>query len=156
MLVRGPTLAASMSQYLVDRITATANIHVRTRTEVAAAAGTTHLEELTLADRAAGVTETVPAQWLFLFIGAQPRTDWLGPEVCRDGHGFIVTGPDLLDHPNLKRSWPLTRAPYHLESSVPGVFVAGDTRANSGKRVAAAVGEGAMAVMLIHRYLDQS
>jgi thioredoxin reductase (NADPH) len=155
ILVRGPSLAASMSQYLVDRIAVTTNIRVRTRTEVVAAFGETHLEELTLADRGTEATESVPAQWLFLFIGAQPRTDWLGPEVCRDGHGFIVTGPDLIDHPNFKQSWPLARAPYHLESSVPGVFVAGDARANSGKRVASAVGEGAMAVMLIHRYLEQ-
>ncbi|KQU69076.1 fused response regulator/thioredoxin-disulfide reductase [Phycicoccus sp. Root101] len=156
MLVRGPNLAASMSQYLADRIAATANIRVKTRTEVIGASGTTHLEQLTLADHGTGVAETVPAQWLFLFIGAQPRTDWLGPDVCRDRHGFIVTGPDLIDHPDFRRSWPLPRSPYHLESSAPGVFVAGDSRANSGKRVASAVGEGAMAVMLINRYLAQS
>ncbi len=89
----------------------------------------------------------MPADWLFVFIGAEPHTDWLGGEVVRDGHGFVVTGPDLAD------GWPLPRPPYALETSVPGVFAAGDVRLDSMKRVASAVGEGAMAVHLVHRYL---
>jgi thioredoxin reductase (NADPH) len=141
-----------MSRYLVDRITAAPGIEVRCRTEIAAAHGDGHLESLTLVDRDTGEREDVPASWLFAFIGAAPRTDWLGPDVARNDRGFVVTGQDLL---RLERSagWPLTRSPYALETSVPGVFAAGDVRLDSMKRVASAVGEGAMAVYLVHRYL---
>ncbi len=90
-----------------------------------------------------------------MFIGAAPLTDWLDGVVVRDERGFVVTGPDLLVDGELPSGWPLDRPPYHLESSVPGVFVAGDVRAESAKRVASAVGEGAMAVMLVHRYLEK-
>ncbi|HET8562068.1 MAG TPA: FAD-dependent oxidoreductase [Marmoricola sp.] len=150
MLVRGPTLDATMSRYLVDRIEATPTIEVRLATEVVAAGGDGHLEALTLADRSTGVEEEVPASWLFVFIGAAPRTDWLGAEVVRDGHGFVVTGQDL---DRAGGRWPLERAPYPLETSVPGVFAAGDVRLDSMKRVASAVGEGAMAIYHVHRYL---
>jgi thioredoxin reductase (NADPH) len=125
---------------------------VRYGCEVVAARGDGHLEVLTLADRISGVTEEVPASWLFIFIGASPRTEWLGPQVVRDERGFVVTGQDLLGPGNAGR-WPLTRAPFALETSVPGVFAAGDVRLDSMKRVASAVGEGAMSIYLVHRYL---
>jgi thioredoxin reductase (NADPH) len=97
----------------------------------------------------------VDAQWLYLFIGAEPLTGWLDGVVVRDPRGFVVTGPDLSARGERPRGWPLDRMPYYLETSVPGVFVAGDARAESAKRVASAVGEGAMAVMLVHRYLEK-
>jgi thioredoxin reductase (NADPH) len=149
LVVRGPDLLATMSTYLVDRILASPTITVRTGTEVGAAAGDGHLERLTLVERATGDREDVEASWLFVFIGASPRTDWLG-EVARDRHGFVLTGPEVVtsDAP-----WSLARAPFALETSVPGVFAAGDVRLESMKRVASAVGEGAMSIYLIHRYL---
>ncbi|HET7358144.1 MAG TPA: FAD-dependent oxidoreductase [Nocardioidaceae bacterium] len=152
MVVRAGSLEATMSRYLYERIESSPNIEVRLRTEVVAARGDGHLEALTLADRAAGTEEEVPAGWLFVFIGASPRTDWLGAGVTRDDKGFVVTGNDLLGFPHADR-WPLTRAPFALETSVPGVFAAGDVRLDSMKRVASAVGEGAMSVYLVHRYL---
>ena len=150
MVVRGEGLEASMSRYLVDRIEAAPNVQVRTHSEVAACAGDGHLEHLTLRDRKTGETDVVDASWLFVFIGASPRTDWLGSQVVRDDHGFVVTGPELAarDH-----RWTMARPPFPLETSVPGVFAAGDVRLDSMKRVASAVGEGAMAVYLVHRYL---
>ena len=155
ILVRGSSLEKSMSYYLVKRIADIPNISVRTCTEVIGASGEDHLEHLTLRSTATGATETVDAQLLFLFIGAAPLTDWLDGVVVRDGRGFVVTGPDLSPGGERPRGWPLDRMPYYLETSVPGVFVAGDARAESAKRVASAVGEGAMAVMLVHRYLEK-
>jgi thioredoxin reductase (NADPH) len=141
LLVRGSSLEKSIT--------------VRTGTEVIGASGQDHLEGLTLRDTAMGITETVDAQWLYLFIGAEPLTDWLDGVVVRDAKGFVVAGPDLSPGGERPCGWPLDRMPYHLETSVPGVFVAGDARAESAKRVASAVGEGAMAVMLVHRYLEK-
>jgi thioredoxin reductase (NADPH) len=155
MLVRGSSLEKSMSYYLIKQIADIPNISVRTCTEVIEASGEDHLEHLTLRSTATGATETVDAQLLFLFIGAAPLTDWLDGVVARDGRGFVVTGPDLSPGGERPRGWPLDRVPYYLETSVPGVFVAGDARAESAKRVASAVGEGAMAVMLVHRYLEK-
>ena len=155
MLVRGSTLRTSMSSYLVDHIDATPNVRVRTGTTVVEAHGTDHLEGLTLLDAATGEKESVDTSWLFIFIGAAPRTDWLDESVQRDEHGFVFAGPDLLVDGRRPSGWTLDRDPYHLETSVPGVFVAGDVRADSVKRVASAVGEGAMAVMLVHRYLER-
>jgi thioredoxin reductase (NADPH) len=155
ILVRGPSLERSMSYYLVQQIGGIPEISVRTCTEVIAAEGTDHLESLTLRDTSTGSTEMVSAQWLFLFIGAAPLTDWLDGVVVRDERGFVIAGPDLSVEGERPRGWELDRAPYHLETSVPGVFVAGDARAESAKRVASAVGEGAMAVMLVHRYLEK-
>ncbi|HEX9542669.1 MAG TPA: FAD-dependent oxidoreductase [Streptosporangiaceae bacterium] len=155
ILVRGPSLERSMSYYLVQQIGGMSTISVRTCTEVIAAEGTDHLESLTLRDTSTGSTEIVSAQWLFLFIGAAPLTDWLDGVVVRDERGFVIAGPDLSIEGERPRGWELDRAPYHLETSVPGVFVAGDARAESAKRVASAVGEGAMAVMLVHRYLEK-
>jgi thioredoxin reductase (NADPH) len=153
ILVRGPSLQKSMSYYLIKQIEDIPNIKVRTCTEVIAAEGDDHLERLTLRNTADGSTETVPAQLLFLFIGAAPLCDWLDGVVERDAKGFVIAGPDLgTDRP---RDWDLDRMPYHLETSVPGVFVAGDARSDSAKRVASAVGEGALAVMLVHRYLEK-
>ena len=152
LVVRAGTLDATMSQYLVQRITSSPTIEVRYRSEVVAARGDGHLEALTLADRDSGATEEVSSSWLFVFIGASPRTGWLGPDVVRDELGFVVTGHDLLA-PTHPQRWPLTRAPFALETSVPGVFAAGDVRLDSMKRVASAVGEGAMSVYLVHRYL---
>ncbi len=155
ILVRGPSLERSMSYYLIQQIGEIGNLSVRTCTEVTAAEGSDHLESLTLRDTSTGATETVSAQWLFLFIGAAPLTDWLDGVVARDERGFVIAGPDLSVDGDRPRGWELDRAPYHLETSVPGIFVAGDARAESAKRVASAVGEGAMAVMLVHRYLEK-
>ncbi|HET9973549.1 MAG TPA: FAD-dependent oxidoreductase [Streptosporangiaceae bacterium] len=155
LLVRGPSLERSMSYYLIKQIADVPNISVRTCTEVVEAAGEDHLESLTLRDSASGSTETVSAQLLFLFIGAAPLTDWLDGVVMRDSAGFVVAGPDLSVGGERPRGWELDRMPYHLETSVPGVFVAGDARSESAKRVASAVGEGALAVMLVHRYLEK-
>ena len=153
MLVRGGSLELSMSYYLIQQIAGIENISVRTCTEVIEAQGDGHLEQLVLRDLNTGATESVDAGQLFIFIGAAPRTGWLDGVVARDGHGFIVSGPDL-NQAEHKPGWPLDRSPYHLETSVPGVFAAGDVRSDSAKRVASAVGEGAMAVMLVHRYLE--
>ena len=155
MLVRGPSLTASMSSYLIDQIEAAPNVTVRTGVTVCEAHGTDHLEGLTVLDVATGAKEQVVTSWLFVFIGAAPRTDWLDESVSRDEHGFVYAGPDLLVDGERPEGWALERDPYHLETSVPGVFVAGDVRADSVKRVASAVGEGAMAVMLVHRYLER-
>ncbi|MGH3422498.1 MAG: NAD(P)/FAD-dependent oxidoreductase, partial [Streptosporangiaceae bacterium] len=150
-----PSLRSSMSYYLVEQIERIPHISVRTCTEVADAQGDGHLERITLRDSGTGDTETMDAQWLFVFIGAAPLTGWLDGVVQRDERGFVLTGPDLVTEGQQPAGWPLDRAPYHLETSVPGVFVAGDVRAESAKRVASAVGEGAMAVMLVHRYLER-
>ena len=152
MLVRSDSLEKSMSKYLVERIRGAENIEVRLQTEVVGGRGDDHLEAITVADRASGTEEEAPTNWVFVFIGASPRTDWLGADVARDEKGFLVTGPDLLARKDGPR-WPLTRPPYLLETSVPGVFAAGDVRLDSMKRVASAVGEGAMSVYLVHRYL---
>jgi thioredoxin reductase (NADPH) len=155
LLVRGPSLERSMSYYLIQQIEGIDNITVRTCTEIIQADGDGHLEQLTLRNTANGSTETVDAGMVFVFIGAAPLTDWLDGVVVRDDHGFVVAGPDLSVSGEKPPGWQLDRAPYHLETSVPGVFVAGDARAESAKRVASAVGEGAMAVMLVHRYLEK-
>jgi thioredoxin reductase (NADPH) len=152
LLVRGAALEDTMSLYLVARIRAAQNIDVRLRSEVVAARGDGHLEALTVADRDTGAKEELLTSWLFVFIGASPRTEWLGSAVVRDEKGFVITGQDLLTSPKAQ-SWTLSRAPFALETSVPGVFAAGDVRLDSMKRVASAVGEGAMSVYLVHRYL---
>lgn len=153
MLIRGSSLTAEMSAYLIEQIEANPRIEVRLDTEIAAAAGNTHLERLTLRTRSTGALEEVPATWLFAFIGADPATTWLGPAFARDAKGYLLTGPDIATVTGDSSPWPLSRAPLHLETTVPGVFAAGDVRAFTGHRVAAAVGEGSMAVMLVHKYL---
>jgi thioredoxin reductase (NADPH) len=154
LLVRGDSLEASMSYYLIQQLASIDNVHVRTRSEVVAARGGDHLEEITICDRKQGTQTTVSCGFLFVFIGAEPRTDWLGDTVARDGRGFVYTGPDLLANGARPPGWDRDRDPFYLECSVPGIFAAGDVRANSVKRVASAVGEGAMAVTLVHRYLE--
>ncbi|AYJ51153.1 FAD-dependent oxidoreductase [Rhodococcus sp. P1Y] len=153
ILIRAQSLEASMSYYLIKQIEEHPRITVRTCTEVVGVDGDDHLETITLHNRVTDTDETVAAQYLFLFIGAAPRTDWLDGFVVRDEHGFVVTGPDLVVDGKGPRGWDRDRLPHHLETSVPGVFAAGDVRSDSAKRVASAVGEGAMAVMLVHRYL---
>ena len=154
MLVRAESLADSMSDYLIREIDATPHIDVCYRVQVAGGTGTGtgHLQSLVLQDTASGARRTVPADALFVLIGSQPRTDWLGQSVARDQWGFILTGPDLLV--NTGRRWPPGRLPLPLETSLPGVFAAGDVRAGSVKRVASAVGEGAVTIPLVHRYLQ--
>ena len=154
IVVRGPSLERSMSHYLIQQIAELPNVRLRTGSEVVGASGNDHLERLRIADRETGTEEEVVASWLFVFIGAAPCTDWLGKEVLRDDNGFVLTGPDLLVDGQLLPDWPRERQPYFLETSVPGVFAAGDVRTQSVKRVASAVGEGAMAVTLVHRYLE--
>ncbi|HVR96556.1 MAG TPA: FAD-dependent oxidoreductase [Thermoanaerobaculia bacterium] len=157
MLVRGDSLSKGMSQYLVDQIEETPNIEVRFRASVAEARGGEHLEELVIAGAGTGGKETVPARSLFIFIGAQPRTGWLQGVIERDEHGFILSGPDLPKGSDGRRprGWPLDRDPFLLETSAPGVFVAGDVRHGSIKRVASGVGEGSIAVSFIHQYLSR-
>ena len=154
ILVRAPSLAASMSDYLIRQIGAAPNIDVRYHVQVAGGTGTGagHLQSLVLEDTATGARRTVPADALFVLIGAQPRTEWLGETVARDRQGFIRTGPDL--PASTRASWPPGRPPLPLETSLPGVFAAGDVRRGSVKRVAAAVGEGAATIPLVHRYLQ--
>lgn len=154
LLIRGADLTASMSRYLIDQLERIDRITVHPHTAVVGGSGQDHLERLTLCDTRTGESRSVDTSWLFIFIGAEPRTDWLDGVLVRDPRGFIVTGPDLLAGGRRPAGWSLSRDPYHLETSVPGVFAAGDVRAESVKRVASAVGEGAMAVSLVHRYLE--
>jgi thioredoxin reductase (NADPH) len=156
MLVRGGGLAASMSQYLIEEIAEQPTITVRAHSQVVEACGDASLERLVIADSATGERETVPARALFIFIGALPRTDWLDGAVQRDAQGFLLSGPDLKrDDKGRIPGWTLDRDPFLLETSVPGVFVAGDVRHRSIKRVASGVGEGSIAVQFIHQYLSK-
>jgi thioredoxin reductase len=154
VLVRAPSLADSMSDYLIRQISAVPNIDVHYHVQVADGTGTGHLQSLVLEDTTTGQRRTVPADALFVLIGAQPRTQWLGQAVARDRRGFILTGPDLPASTHTR--WLAGRPPLPLETSLPGVFAAGDIRRGSVKRVASAVGEGAAAIPLIHRYLAQA
>ncbi|MEV0714230.1 FAD-dependent oxidoreductase [Asanoa sp. NPDC050611] len=154
ILVRGDGLTRTMSRYLIDQIESHDNIEVHSYTEVSEADGDEHLERLVLRDTRDGSTRPVDTSWLFIFIGAEPRTDWLDGVITRDDHGFVITGPDLIAGGSRPVGWTMPRDPYHLECSVPGVFAAGDVRSDSVKRVASAVGEGAMAISLVHRYLE--
>ncbi|MFI6364647.1 FAD-dependent oxidoreductase [Nocardia sp. NPDC050630] len=153
LMVRADSLDKSMSHYLIQQIAQIPNIQVHTDTEVIAADGDDHLQQIVLRNNRTGAEEKAEAERLFLFIGAAPQTDWLDGVVKRDEAGYVLAGPDLLVDGTRPAGWELPRPPHHLETSVPGVFVAGDVHADSAKRVASAVGEGAMAVMLVHRYL---
>lgn len=137
-----------MSHYLVRELEATPNVEVKLGTSVVGGQGNGRLGQLTLLEASTGEEETVVADGLFVLIGARPHTDWLPPELARDSRGFLLAGGDLSDH----EAWPLDRAPLLLETSMPGVFAAGDVRHGSVKRVASAVGEGSIAVQLVHHY----
>jgi thioredoxin reductase (NADPH) len=153
MLIRGPSLAEKMSAYLVNEIEATDLIDVRPHTDVVNGGGDRRLESLTVRDSVTGTTETLAAGALFVLIGATPHTGWLPDSVARDERGFILTGRDALTV-GARHRWPLDRPPLPLETSLPGVFAVGDVRHRSTKRVASAVGEGAVAIQLVHEYFD--
>jgi thioredoxin reductase (NADPH) len=148
IVARGDALESTMSTYLVNEIEVNGRIEVRTETDIVDGGGESRLEWLEMAHRVTGEWSRVPASGLFVLIGTETRTDWLPAEIQRDDHGFVLTGTDLD-----RTTWPLTRPPFALETSAPGVFAAGDVRANGVKRVAAAAGEGAVSVPMIHRYL---
>lgn len=154
LLVRGDSLAKSMSEYLIAGLRAMQNVSVRLGAEVVGGEGDDQLEAIVVRDRSSGAVERIPAAGLFVMIGAEPRTEWVDGTVERDERGFILTGDDLGPGRNGTGSWPLDRAPALLETSVPGVFAAGDVRHASVKRVTTAMGEGATVVQLIHRYLE--
>jgi thioredoxin reductase (NADPH) len=156
IVIRGESLKETLSQYLVERLRAAPNVAVLARTEVVALHGDTMLESITLADRATGEKRDAKTRWLFVCIGGVPQTEWADEVgVLRDEGGYLLTGPDLQRGASRPARWPLEREPFYLETSAPGVFAAGDVRHGSVKRVASAVGEGAMAVAFVHRYLAQ-
>jgi thioredoxin reductase (NADPH) len=155
MLVRGASLAATMSQYLIDQIQKTENIQVEYRSRVTEVQGDDHLHSISIACDVTGETQTVPASALFIFIGAEPRTAWLDGVIERDSRGFILTGPDLLSDGKRPKGWSLERDPGLLETNVPGIFAVGDVRHGSIKRVASGVGEGSVAIQFVHQYLSK-
>ena len=150
LVARASSLEAGMSHYLVRQLRATANVEIRLGIEIVGGGGDSWLTHLVLRTRATGDEETVSADELFLAIGANPRTDWLPDAIARDDQGFVLTGADV----PRKRSWPLERDPFRLETSMPGVLAVGDVRHGSIKRVASAVGEGSVAIRILHRLLD--
>ncbi|AZZ80239.1 pyridine nucleotide-disulfide oxidoreductase [Gordonia alkanivorans] len=153
MLVRGPSLSATLSAYLEERVVRQPNVEIRTNTRVVGLDGAQGLTSIRLEDTKTGAVEDADTERLFVCIGGDPATEWAaGTPLVRDDHGFLITGPDLV-RTHHEAHWPLERAPYYMETSVPGFFAAGDVRRNSVKRVASAVGEGAMAVTFVHSYL---
>ncbi len=155
MLVRSSSLAASMSQYLINQLKATPNIQIEFNTSVAEAHGTDHLEAISIHCAATNKTETVPANYLFIMIGAAPNTEWLANLVERDELGFIYSGPQLIREGKRPNGWKLERDPWLLETNVPGIFVVGDVRHGSVKRVASGVGEGSVAISFVHQHLSK-
>jgi thioredoxin reductase (NADPH) len=154
MVVRDSSLKKTVSQYLIDRISSSPRVEVLLLTEVVGLHGDTGLRAITLRNKQAGQEWTVETSWLFLCLGGVPHTQWADEVgIIRDEAGYLVTGPDLQTNGHHPRNWPLSRDPYYMETNVPGVFAAGDVRHNSVKRCASAVGEGAMAVMFVHRYI---
>jgi thioredoxin reductase (NADPH) len=155
MLVRGDSLVASMSKYLIDEIAQTANIEVQCQSSVAEVHGDDHLVSITIRCAKTNTDETVPASALFIFIGALPKTAWLDGVVECDDHGFILTGVDLMKDGKRPKGWTLDRDPGLLETNVPGIFAVGDVRHGSVKRVASGVGEGSIAIQFVHQYLSK-
>jgi thioredoxin reductase (NADPH) len=156
MLIRGQTLAATLSQYLVERITQKSNIEVLFQSQVTGLAGDTSLHQIEVTNCEDGTAQKIDTRRLFVCIGGAPNTAWAkDTNIIRDPAGYLVTGSDLLQEGRLPECWGLEREPFFLETSVPGSFAAGDVRHNSVKRVASAVGEGAMAVTFVHRYLEE-
>jgi thioredoxin reductase (NADPH) len=153
MLVRGNSLSDTMSQYLENQIAATKNIEVKLNSSVIAVEGTDHCEKITIQDNKTRSNETVPASALLIYAGAVPRTDWLAGMVERDAQGYLISGQHLVLEGKRPTGWAVDRDPFYLETSVPGIFVAGDVRHRSAKGVTSGVGEGAMAVKLVHQYL---
>jgi thioredoxin reductase (NADPH) len=154
MLIRGDSLAATMSQYLIEQIETTHNIHMEFRSRVVEVHGENRLESVSIGCDLTGDVKRVPANSMFVYIGAEPRTDWLDGTVERNERGFILTGPDLLKSGKRPKGWTLERDPSLLETSIPGVFAVGDVRYGSVKRVASGVGEGSVAVQFVHQYLS--
>jgi thioredoxin reductase (NADPH) len=152
ILCRGETLEKSMSRYLVNQVGTRANVRTLYRTEVVAAHGDSSLEEIDVRDAASGGTTRIASGGLFVFIGADAETDWLSPEIALDAKGYVLTGPDM----RAAGLWQHDRDPYLLETSVPGIFACGDVRFSPVKRVAAAVGEGSMAIAFVHQYLREN
>jgi len=156
LVIRGDTLKKTLSQYLIERIYSTPNVEVLARTAVTRLVGENCLQEVVLKHRDTGEERTIKSHWLFACIGGEPHTQWAEEVgIVRDEAGYLVTGPDLIRAGQRPAHWPLDRDPYYLETSVPGMFAAGDVRHGSVKRCASAVGEGAMAVAFVHRYLAQ-
>src|SRR5579871_2466769 len=155
ILVRGSSLSSTMSQYLIDQIKEMPNIQIWAHASVIEAHGNEHLEEISVLCSDTNKIERVTATSMFIFIGALPRTDWLGGVIERDDRGFILTGPDLIHDGKRPQGWNLERDPFLLETNVPGVFAVGDVRHGSVKRVASSVGEGSVAVQFIHQYLSK-
>jgi thioredoxin reductase (NADPH) len=154
MLIRGDSLQKSMSRYLIDQVNGTENISVMVNTEVTAVVGTAHLETITMKNNKTGATDTAPADAIFMFIGAVPHSDIVADIVERDRAGFIYTGPDLIRDGRRPNNWKPRRDPFLLETSMPGIFAAGDVCHGVVRRVASAVGQGAVAVSLVHKYLE--
>jgi thioredoxin reductase (NADPH) len=157
MVVRDDSLKKTVSQYLVDRIQSTPQVEVLFRTEVTALNGDDMLRAITLRNKDTGKECTEETSWLFLCLGGEPHTQWAAEVgIVRDEAGYLMTGPDLLRNGHRPENWTLDRDPFFLETNIPGVFAAGDVRHNSVKRCASAVGEGAMAVMFVHRYVQSA
>jgi len=155
IIIRAKDLTSTMSAYLIEQIDHTPNIEVLSETEITEALGQDKLECLTIINNATKEIKTVPARALFIFIGAKPFTDWLPSQIMKDEKGFVLTGKDLVNQPDFVKKWRHKQSPYLLETSIRGIFAAGDVRANAMNRVASAVGEGSMAVSFVHKYLAE-
>jgi thioredoxin reductase (NADPH) len=155
IVIRKEDLTPSMSSYLIDQINGTANITVLGKTEIKEAMGNDRLEQVVIGNIETGTSETKQADALYIFIGSRPYTDWLCEAVIRNKKGFIETGRDVKSYDDFGKIWKLEREPYLLETSAPGIFAAGDVRANAMNRVASAVGEGSMAISFVHKYLAE-